>query len=328
MPETAVTWERFQHMVLAGGSADAAIADTRALRSVDADATFRIAALALSVAIVAPEPLVAVYDGLCAGWLGAPPDGPSVGPVTTETAAPGVVADDLWDGLRDLVFDPEAGRDPADITVRTAALTEFLTPEFHERVAAMALRYPGVADAAAAGIPARFTLETLAACPSDSLGGAVYSFVVDNGFDLEVLDRDTLGLHDLPDPLDYLNVRILQCHDIWHLVADHKTSGLHEVSVSGFQMAQFGHQYSSMFLGMVLAKVAFTQPDAFAFTLDTILTGYRHGRETPPLLGVDWESVWDRPIPEIRASLGVTPYDSPYPAWLLEELNGQQPRSA
>src|SRR5665213_1402879 len=248
MPATAVTWERFQHMVLAGGSADAAIADTRALRSVDADATFRIAALALSVAIVAPEPLVAVYDGLCAGWLGAPPDGPSVGLVTTETAAPGVVVDDLWDGLRDLVFDPDAGRDPADITVRTAALTEYLSPQFHGRVAAMALRYPGVAEASAAGVPPRFTLEALAACPAGSLGGQLHSLVVDDGFDLEVLDRDALDLADLPRPLDYLNIRILQCHDVWHLVAGYETTGLHEVAISAFQMAQFGHQYSSMFL--------------------------------------------------------------------------------
>ena len=135
--------------------------------------------------------------------------------------------------------------------------------------------------------------------------------MVDNGFDLEVLDRDALGLTELPYPLDYLNIRILQCHDIWHLVADHKTSGLHEVSVSGFQMAQFGHQYSSMFLGMVLAKVAFTQPDAVAFTLDTILTGYRHGRQTPPLLGVDWPTVWDRPIPEIRRRSASPPTTRP-----------------
>ena len=161
-----------------------------------------------------------------------------------------------------------------------------------------------------------------------SLGGSLHSFVVENGFDLEVLDRDTLGLTDLPYPLDYLNVRILQCHDIWHMVADHKTSGLHEVSVSGFQMAQFGHQYSSMFLGMVLAKVAFTAPDAFAFTLDTILTGYRHGRQTPPLLGVEWETLWDRPIPDIRQTLGVTAYESPYPAWILEEMKGVPARTA
>ena len=153
--------------------------------------------------------------------------------------------------------------------------------------------------------------------------------MVDNGFDLEVLDRDSLGLQELPPPLDYCNVRILQCHDIWHLVAGHATSGLHEVSVSGFQMAQFGHQYSSMFLGMLLTKVAFTQPpEVTGFTLDTILTGYRHGRETPPLLAVEWETLWALPIPEIRDRLGVTPYDSPYPAWMLEELQGQEPRQA
>jgi len=324
MVKAEITWEQFEELVLAGGGHDAAVADTRKLRAGDAGSAFRVAALALFAAVVAPEPLVDIYDGLCEGWLGAAPVGPDVG----AQAAPGVVSNELWDGLQDLVFDPDAGRDPADITARTAALTEHLSPGFHARVATMALRYPGVAEAAASGVPPRFTLDDLAHCPTDSLGGSLHSFVVDNGFDLEVLDRDSLGLTDLPYPLDYLNVRILQCHDIWHMVADHKTSGLHEVSVSGFQMAQFGHQYSSMFLGMVLAKVAFTAPDAFAFTLDTILTGYRHGRQTPPLLGVEWESLWDRPVPDIRQSLGVNPYESPYPAWILEEMKGVPARTA
>jgi len=324
MVEAGMNWEQFQEMVLAGGDHASAVADTRSLRSGDAESAFRIASLALYVAVVSPEVLVDVYDGLCEGWLGSAPNGPAVG----APALPGTVSDELWSGLRDLVFDPDAGRDPADITVRTAALTDHLSPEFHERVAAMALRYPGVAEAAASGVPPRFTLDDLANCPADSLGGSLHSFVVDNGFDLEVLDRDALGLSELPYPLDYLNVRILQCHDVWHMVADHKTSGLHEVSVSGFQMAQFGHQYSSMFLGMVLAKVAFTAPDAFTFTLDTILTGYQHGRETPPLLGVEWEKIWARPIPDIRQSLGVIPYESPYPAWILEELKGEPARTA
>ncbi len=325
MTATAVTTDDYQARVLSGGDRADAVRAAGALRAGDMAARYEVAGLALYVAVVAPELVVDVYDGLCEGWLGSAPDGPAV----TGTPQPGAIDDRLWAGLWDLVFDPEAGRDPALITVRTAALTEYLTPDFNRRVAAMALRYPGVADAAAGGIPPRFTLEALAACPTDSLGGAMHSFVVDNGFDLEVLDRDSLGLQELPPPLDYCNVRILQCHDIWHLVAGHATSGLHEVSVSGFQMAQFGHQYSSMFLGMLLTKVAFTQPsEVTGFTLDTILTGYRHGRETPPLLGIEWETLWALPIPEIRDRLGVTPYDSPYPAWMLEEMQGQEPRQA
>jgi ubiquinone biosynthesis protein Coq4 len=325
MTTAELTTDDYQDRVLLGGGRSDAVRAATALRAGDAAARFEVAALALSVAVVAPELVVDVYDGLVEGWRGTAPDGPAV----TGTPVATTVDDRLWEGLWALVFDPDAGRDPALITVRTAALTEFLPPEFHLRVAAMALRYPGVAEAAAGGIPPRYTLEELGVCPRDSLGGSMHAFVVENGFDLEVLDRDSLGLQELPPPLDYLNVRILQCHDIWHLVAGHATSGLHEVSVSGFQMAQFGHQYSSMFLGMLQTKMAFTQPpEIFGFTLDTILTGYVHGRQSPPLVGVEWEALFALPIPEIRDRLGVTAYDSPYPAWILEEMQGQEPRQA
>jgi len=327
MTDVDMTTDRFVEMVLAGGGREQALADALASRAGDTDARYRMAAQCLYVAVVAPELVVDVYDGLTEGWLGAAPDGPRITaplPGTSEE-----ISDELWAGLWPLVFDPDAGRDPALITVRTAALTEHLTPELNRRTAAMAMLYPGVAEAAAGGIPDRFKLEDLAACPKDSLGGALYSFVIDKGFDLEVLDRDALGLQELPPPLDYLNVRILQCHDIWHLVAGHETSGLHEVSVTGFQMAQFGHQYSAMFLGMLLTKMAFTQaPEVTGFTLDTILTGYRHGRETPALMGVEWETIWDQPIAQIRTELGVTAYDSPYPAWVMEDMRALEDQQA
>ena len=310
--------DQFVAAVMAGGGRESARAGARALRAGDPTAPDRVAALCMNAALVAPELLVEVYDALCDGWLGG---APAAEPIAGTPTTPAPVSDDMWRALWALVFDPDAGRDPADITVRTAALTGLLSPPFNHRLAAMAMHYPGVAGAAASGMPPRFSLDDLERCPKGSLGGQLHSLVVDDGFDLEVLDRDSLGLTELPPPLDYLNVRILQCHDIWHVVAGYQTTGLHEVGISGFQMAQFGHHYSSMFLGLVLTKVAFTQPfEGTGFLLDTILSAYRHGRETPPLLGVVWEEIWDRPVDEIRDELGVTPYESPYPAGLLEEL--------
>ncbi len=309
--------DMFAALVMAGNDRAGARARAHALRAGDPEAPAGIAAACLGVATFAPECLVEIYDGLTDGWLGRSPDARPVGgdPVVGE------VSPELWDAIWAIIDDPDVGRDPADITVRTAALAGLLPESFHDRLAAMALRYPGTAEAAAYGIPPRFQLADLARCPSDSLGGHLHSLVVDKGFDLEVLDRDALGLTALPPPLDYLNVRILQCHDIWHLVGGYETSGLHEVAISGFQMAQFGHHYSSMFLGTVLTKAAFTQPfEATGFLLDTILSAYSHGRESPPMLEVQWESIWDRPVSEIRATLGVSAYDSPYPAGLLEEL--------
>jgi ubiquinone biosynthesis protein Coq4 len=172
----------------------------------------------------------------------------------------------------------------------------------------------------ARGYPRRVRLETLARCPPGSLGGQFHALIVDNGFDLEVLDRDALGLDKLPPPLDYLNARILQCHDLWHITGGYRTTALHEVAISAFQLGQFGHHYSSMFLGMVLTRVAFERPEGGAIMLPTILSAWTHGRRTPPLLGVDWEAVWDKPLDQVRRNLGVTPYVSPFPADLFEQL--------
>ena len=289
----------------------------RAMRAGTAGAPLEVARLTMHVAAVAPEELVGVYDGLTEGWVGRAPDAPDF----SSPGASGEIPVEFLDALWALIDDPRVRHDPGDITVRTAALAWMLPASLHGRVAKFAPRYPGVTEGAAAGLPAKFRLEELAAGPPGSLAARLHSLVIDKGFDLEVLDRDELGLSGLEPPLDYLNVRILQCHDVWHEVAGYETTGLHEVAISGFQMGQFGHHYSSMFLAMVFTKAALTQPpEAMPFLLDVILMAYLHGRETPPLLPVHWEALWDMSIDEIRSQLGVVPYDSPYPAGILEDM--------
>jgi hypothetical protein len=53
---------------------------------------------------------------------------------------------------------------------------------------------------------------------------------------------------------------------------------------------------------------------------ETILRAYAHGRETPPLMDIPWEEHWHTQIPELRAAYGVTPFASPYPADILEQI--------
>ena len=137
---------------------------------------------------------------------------------------------------------------------------------------------------------------------------------------LEVLDRDALGRAKLPPPLDYLNVRILQCHDLWHIVGDYHTTALHEVAISAFQLSQFGHNYSAQFLAFVVARAALKRPESVGLLLEMILSGWRHGRASPQLLGVVWPDVWDLPTDRVRARLGISPYQSPFPPDLVEQL--------
>ena len=307
---------RFQAKAQAGGDPSEACALAQAIRAGDPAAARDLAALWLHAAAARPERLAPTYDDAAAGWLGAPPRATMV----EAAAEPLPIPPDFWSPFWALAADPRTGSDAGEITQRTAAMAAHLDPGSRDRAAAMAWRYPGVRAAAAAGYPARFTLEALAQAPAGSLGHAFHSLIVDNGFDLEVLDREALGLADLPAPLDYLNARILQCHDLWHLTAGYQTTALHEVAISGFQAGQFGHGYSAMFLAMALTRAAFAQPEAAPLFLDTILTAWTHGRESPPLLGLDWPAIWGRPVEEVRISIGLVPYASPYPPDLFEQL--------
>ena len=286
-------------------------------RQVTPDGLRALAALWMSVAIAEPERLAEVYDRSAQGWRGEVVKAPTV---TRTPARPEPVPSAFWTAFWALLDTPQGTLGAGGVTQRTAELLAYVSPGLRDRVARSALAYPGCAEAAAQGYPAKFTMASLAKCPEASLGGEFHSLIVNNGFDLEVLDRDALGLADLPPPLDYLNARILQCHDLWHLAAGYRTTGLHEVAISGFQLGQFGHQYSAMFLAMVLSRTSFDRPEAATLLLDTILSAWVHGRESPPLLGVDWQAIWNQPMEAVRAELGLKPYESPWPADLFEQL--------
>ncbi len=307
---------------VATGVATAAVEAIARAARVDPSRDLRLAlAAALAhAAFVAPERIAETYDAAAAGWFADAVGGPAVlvdaMPFNPPTAA-------FWAHYWRLVNDTSA-LGSGDATSRTAFLTGLLEPSFQPRIANACLAYPGVAAAARAGLPKRIALADLAGCPAGSLGEAFYRLIVDNNFDLEVLDRDALGLATLAPPLDYLNTRMLQTHDLWHIVAGYQTTKLHEVAISGFQMAQFGHGYSAVFLALIATTAALGSAEFFTMLMDTILSAWVHGRRTPPMLLIPWEQVWDESTEQIRSRFGVVPYDSPYPADIFEQRDASQ----
>jgi hypothetical protein len=270
-----------------------------------------LAALALNAAISTPERLVHVYDDAATGWRDEPIIAPSVRP---SRATPEPVSPAFWDAFWALAETPVEGQDPTAFTGRVAWLAGLLSPNLPNRVAACALAYPGVREAAAGGEPPRFSREALAACPPGSLGAALLAAVDARGGALELLDRGALGLAQLPPPLDYVNVRILQCHELWRIVGGYEPTELHSMALSAFQMGQFGHHYSSVLLAVAFAVLALERSEDTRMVLDTIFGGWAHGRQSPPLLAVPWETLWHKPVEEVRAQLGVKTYASRWPA--------------
>lgn len=273
-------------------------------------------------AFVAPQTLARTYDAAAAGWLGEPVGGADIiVPASHAEATAGEPPADLWDVFWKLSEDSAGGLSALEITPRTAALAGYLSPDFAALQGEAYYAYPDVRKAAARGLPARFRLDDLAACPEGSLGHAFYRQIIDNQFDLEVLDRDAMSLSSLPAPHDFINTRMLQSHDLIHILAGYELTSLHEIGISAFQLAQCGHGYSAMFLALVAATAASSpQPGAFAFMMDTVLGAWAHGRRSPSVIDLDWEAVWDQPLDALRAQLGFRRFESIYPPDIIEQL--------
>lgn len=303
---------RFEALASSGAASPGELA--LAARGGDVFAASDLAALFARAGFIDPGVIASIYDAAAAGWIdqvAAPEHASGAGLLE----APAELWKDFWDFLED-----DTPTDAAGVTLRTAALGNRLDAQFEGRAIAASLAFAGVREAAAQGWPERFQMEDLAGCPEGSLGWAFHELIVKNGFDLEVLDRDALGLSKLTPPLDYLNARILQCHDLWHIIAGYRTTSLHEVAISGFQLGQFGHNYSAQFLALVMAKVSLLRPEGIPLLCEVIVTAWRHARNTPQLLGADWPALWNLPAEAVRQRLGVTPYASPFPADLFEQL--------
>ena len=310
MPDVAIT-QRFEEIVRTGAGDPAALA--RAAKQGDTVAAVDLAALLTRAGWVEPDTIIDVYDAASAGWFGE--NHPPVDLTRGNGSASAALWPLFWDFIDDMVM-----TDAGTFTTRVAGLGQYVDEGFAQRAGRSSLAFAGVPDAVAQGWPPKFSMDELAQCPEGSLGHEFRRQIIDNNFDLEVLDRDTLGLSKLPPPLDYLNARALQCHDLWHIVGGYFLTALHETAISGFQLAQFGHNYSAQYLAFITAKAALKRPEGVPLLLEVTLSGWRHGRGTPSLLGVHWQGVWDEPTDKVRERLGVSAYVSPFPPDLVEQL--------
>jgi len=226
----------------------------------------------------------------------------------------------FWHAFRSTLVGPENGYDASSITLAVASLNLSLDPRYAELSECAAKEHPGAVGASKKKIPTMLSMTELKAQPLGSLAGDLHDMWLDNGFDPEVLDRDAIGLRDLAPSIRYLNTRILQMHDVWHLMAGYQTTSLHEMAISAFQLAQFGHNYSAMFLSTICTMSLLKEPIGFIIVLQNIAEAWQHGCQSPAFMAIDWETEWHMDIESLRVKYGIRPFSGSFPADLLEKV--------
>lgn len=136
--------------------------------------------------------------------------------------------------------------------------------------------------------------DRLRALPASTLGGAYVRYLSDNHLDPDLFQPPP----GLPEPVRFIATRIRQTHDIWHVLTDYAPDVPGEIALQGFTFGQLGMP-SSILIATV--GTALKAPWQVARVWDA----YHRGRAAMFLPVVRFESMWERPLCEVREELGV-----------------------
>lgn len=103
----------------------------------------------------------------------------------------------------------------------------------------------------------------------------------------------------------YFQRRMLQIHDLHHVVLGQGTDALGELYLQGFFLAQDLWPPAPFFMGGYLVRQMFTDLSQVPAVMSVISEGWRLGKAARPLFAVDWEAQCERPLEDVRESLGL-----------------------
>ena len=162
---------------------------------------------------------------------------------------------------------------------------------------------------------ADFKKDEVKDCAPGTLGAALYDFMVNSGYELDIFYREIQVVNDLTF---YLRQTALT-HDIEHIVSGFGPNHGGEVALLNAnlhakaryfhpELASFFNRVQTYLKAKTIMKDGLHYPGAMALNLEAEFKGAEQGRNWKyPIMLADWRAMTDWPIAQIREELGITP---------------------
>ncbi|WP_414528558.1 Coq4 family protein [Nodularia chucula] len=151
-------------------------------------------------------------------------------------------------------------------------------------------------------IPSAHDLEKLLTYPQDSLGYIYAATIKKKGFDPNL----HAGMRAQSDA-HYVELRLSQTHDIWHIVTGFDTSEIGEIGLQMFHLPQFPYPLATMLVANSLMSTTLLAPEELPKLLEAIALGWQMGKTSKPLFAQKWEEDWEKPLTQWQAELNIQP---------------------
>lgn len=142
-------------------------------------------------------------------------------------------------------------------------------------------------------------LEALALLPQNTLGYVYANYMMQNN--LKPLQHKASS-----NDYEFLSAHLSETHDIWHIVTGCNTDILGEIQLESFYLYQL--PASRFWLALItknLLKTVLHDIERSTEYMNAIATGWMMAKQAKPLFGVDWKTMWQTPLDEIRANFNI-----------------------
>ena len=151
-------------------------------------------------------------------------------------------------------------------------------------------------------IPPNHDLDQLLTYPQESLGYIYAAAMKKSGFDPNL----HMGMTAESDA-EYVELRLSQTHDIWHIITGFGTSGIGEIGLQAFHLPQLPYPLATILIANSLMSSTLLAPEELPTLLEAIAQGSDMGHRAKALFAQKWEEAWDKPLTQWQTELNIQP---------------------
>jgi ubiquinone biosynthesis protein COQ4 len=151
-------------------------------------------------------------------------------------------------------------------------------------------------------IPPAYDIDRLLTYPEHSLGYIYAKAMKTSGLTPNL----HLGMTAASDAY-YVELRLSQTHDIWHVLTGFDTSRIGEIGLQAFHLPQLPYPLATMVIANSLIASTLFDPKELPSLLAAIGQGWRMGETAQALFAQKWEEAWDKPLTQWQAELNLQP---------------------
>lgn len=187
-------------------------------------------------------------------------------------------------------------------TVGELSMALVETPAFNLAVKALKSNPEASALIRARYMAPPHNLDKLMQCPQDSLGYIYATQMKQQGF-----DPDLYSYLKIDSDASYVEARLGQTHDLWHVVTGFDVSSVGEIGLQAFHLSQFPYPLATMLIANALISATLLAPSELPQLIQAIAQGLEMGRTAKSLFAQKWEEGWDKPLVQWQAELNIRP---------------------